>query len=422
MISNRKVNASAITILFLAFCLAKVLSSDVTVALRGSRANSNQNTRQLANEWISAYRCDSENRTITSIISNKTEELEEFGLDIRICFRVSNLALANNLYILKIDDFAFTKDRTNGDLAAAGPTRQIPAIMRQSAVDHGVEISTDLTEIYCNPGAEICAIETRLTGYFFLTSGIIHGKGSIMMQRGKNERRELQQMEDFEDVYIDLDFTGGGRNPMPKKKRIIIIVSVIALILLLLCCVGIFCCVMGICCFAGAMKGENEDTEEENFEEVSVKIEWDPSAKSSKKSDEEDMSETESLEDDKYWDDDVDLSDDENESYDNSVNKADRSKVVPVPLEQKESSAKESKRKSKSEKKRKSSKYDFGEDDWHDGEVAQGNNEIVDKSIESSDLQIETEDIAPLQEDTEEEPPSTRKSKRKSKRNSESFD
>jgi len=415
MIYVGKANATIITVLLLAFCLATALSSDVTVRLRGGGdINRNQNGRKLANERVSVYRCDSENRTITSTISNKTEELEEFGFDIRICFRVSKQAVSNDFYILKIDDFAFTKDRTNGDLAAAGPTRQIPVIMRQSAVDHGVAMSTDLTEIHCEPGAEICAIETRLTGYFFLTSGIIRGKGSVMMQRGKNERRDLQEMENFEDVYIELDFTGGGRSPMTQKTRIIIIVSVILGLLLLLCCFGI-CCLFGICCFAGRRR-KNEDTDEDNVEEVSVKIEWDPAAKKSKKGDAEDMSETESLEDDKYWDDEVDISDDENESYGESVEERGETAVVPVQQAQESFSSKKSKKKAESERKAKSSTYDFGDDDWHGGDDSERKEEMDEKPIEDSNREIQTEHISTVQE-SEEEPPKKKKSKKKWMRN-----
>jgi len=417
MIYVGKANATIITILLLAFSIAAALSSDVTVGLRGGGdINSNQNGRQLANERISVFRCDSENRTITSTISNKTEELEEFGFDVRICFRVTKQAVINDLFILKIDDFAFTKDRTNGDLAAAGPTRQIPVIMRQSAVDHGVPMSDELTNIQCEPGAEICAIETRLTGYFFLTNGIIRGKGSILMQRGKNGRRELQQMENFEDVYIELDFTGGGRNPMAKKTRIIIIVSVILGLLLLLCCFGV-CCLMGLCCFAGR-KRKNEDTDEDNVEEVSVKIEWDPAAKKSKKGDAEDMSETESLEDDKYWDDEVDISDDENESHGDGVEERGGTAVVPGQQAQESFSSKKSKKKAKSEREAKSSTYDFGDNDWHDGDDSEPKEEMDEKSKEYSNRDFETEDISPVQE-SEEEPPKKKKSKKKSKKKTE---
>jgi hypothetical protein len=302
----RKVNATAVVAVLMAFCFVSAFSSENSVALRG-----HDHGRNLENDKVSVFRCDSENRMVSSEITNKTEVLEEDGLDIRICFQASNFALANNLYILKVDDFTFTKDRNNGDLAAAGPTRQIPVIMRQKAVDHGIVMSDDFTEIFCEPGSEICAIQTRVTGYFFLTSGLIEGTGRVMMQKGFKGNRELQQMDSFEDVYIELNFTGGGRNPAAQKKKIIVIVGIVAAVLLLLCCCGVICCFAGLCCFAARGK-RDEETEDGNFEEVSVKIAWDESAKKSRKS-ADDMSDTESLEDDKYWDDDINLSDDENE-------------------------------------------------------------------------------------------------------------
>lgn len=338
MYNSPKTNVTSVIAVIWAFWFGTALSFDATVAIRGRR--------DLSNEKVSVYRCDSSNQRIASTISNKTEILEDAGLDIRICFQASQEATSNSLYILKIDDFTFTKDRTNGDLAAAGPTRQIPVIMRQNAVDHGIAMSTDLTKIFCDPGSVICAIETRLTGYFFLTSGAIRGNGSVMMQRGKDERRELQQMDAFEDVFIELEFTGGGRNPIPPKKRTAIIVGIITLLLLTCCCCGIFCCFLaGVCCFAG--RDKREDTDDDNIEEVSVKIEWSPNAKNSKKNGEgEDLSETESLEDDKYWGDDVDISDGESES-DGNHSEIEMSGHTDFPAHD---AKEESKRKSKKNK------------------------------------------------------------------------
>jgi len=413
---SQKMNVTAVISVLLAFCFVTALSLDTTTALRGSSGSENENGRNLAEDKISVYRCDLDNQKITSTINNATEVLENAGLDVRICFQATRLATSNDLYLLKIDDFVFTKDRINGDLAAAGPTRQIPVIMRQKAVDHGIAMTTDLTEIFCNPGSEICALETRLTGYFFLTSGTIQGKGSVLMQRGKNERRELQQMDAFEDVSIELDFTGGGRNPIPPKKRIIIIVSTIILLFSMCCGCGIiFCCIAGICCFAG--RDKREDSDDDNIEEVSVKIEWAPTVKSSKKDAEDgDLSETESLEDDQYWDDDIDLSEDENESngnksYDDSVENIDMetngAAVVPVQGAEEESPKKKSKRKSKRNKSLE--EEDCWDDDIDDSEKG---NELCDKSVENLDKENYMEEVVPVQE-TEEEPPQKKKTKKK---------
>eukprot|EP00531_Pseudo-nitzschia_arenysensis_P004085 CAMPEP_0116126302 /NCGR_PEP_ID=MMETSP0329-20121206/6264_1 /TAXON_ID=697910 /ORGANISM="Pseudo-nitzschia arenysensis, Strain B593" /LENGTH=488 /DNA_ID=CAMNT_0003620385 /DNA_START=50 /DNA_END=1516 /DNA_ORIENTATION=- len=310
-------NATATIAVLWAFCFATAFASDLSISLRGSR--------DLESDYIDVYRCDAYNRRISDTITNKTEELEAGGFEVRICFEATRQATSNNLYILKIDDFSFTKERTNGDLAAAGPNRNLPPILRQKTVDHGIVESNDISRLYCSPGEDICAIETRLTGYFFLTSGTIMGKGSVLLQLGNEARRGLQDIRNFEDIYIEIKFTGGGRTPLPpKQKRIIIIGSVIGALLLLLCCCGIvFCCLAGICCFAGrATRDEYE--EEDDIEEVSVRMEYAPGTKPFKKDrNEEDMSETESLEDDQYWDDDLAISDDEDDVYaDDDVERA----------------------------------------------------------------------------------------------------
>ena len=312
MTFSRKVNVSTVIAVLFAFCFVTAFSADASVALRGGR--------NLLSDKIDTFRCDLNNQRITSTISKKTEEIEGPGFEIRICFEATRLATTNNFSILKIDDFSFTKDRTNGDLAAGGPTLELPLIMRQKTLDSGVPESSDITRIFCNPGAKVCAFETILTGYFFLTSGPIQGKGSMLMQRGGNaNRQDLQDMDDFEDVYIEIDFTGGGRPPMePGTKRVIIIISVVVVLLLICCCCGlIICCMAGICCFAG--RDKREEIEEEDIEEVSVNLEYAPATKNSEKGD-DDLSETESLEDDQYWDDDINLTDDENELDFESVN------------------------------------------------------------------------------------------------------
>jgi hypothetical protein len=407
---SQKVNFTSVLVVLLAFCFATALASDTTVALRGSGSSTDENRRSLANERISVFRCDSDNQRLVPTISNKTEELEDGGFDIRICFQVSSRSISNNLYILKIDDFTFTKDRTNGDLAAAGPTRNIPYIIRQEAVDSGTAISTDFTEVYCEPGSEICALQTRLTGFFFLTSGAIEGKGKVMMQRGREERRELQEMDQFEDVFMEIDFTGGGRAPIPPEKRIIIIVSIIlGLLLLCLCGSVLFCCLAGICCFAARDK-RVEDTDEDDIEEVSVKVEWAPGMKRSKKGDEEeDMSETESLEDDQYWDDDIALSEDGNESDNNySVEELDSemtgAAAVPVPVPDQEI---------EEESPRRSKKYKSFEDEEA--------NESFDQSVENIDTEYDMEEVVPVQ-DAEEQPRKSKKKKKKKKRKSQTIE
>ena len=323
MMLLKMANLTAVIAVLSAFCFATVFSSDATAALRGRRSLD-------VNNKIDVFRCDANNHRISSTIANKTEELEDEGFDVRICFEATRLATSDNLYILKIDDFSYTKDRTNGDLAAAGPTRDIPPIMRQQPVDHGIPLSDDVTKLFCEPGAKVCALETRLTGYFFLTSGTIMGKGSILMQRGSKGRRDLQAIDTFQDVYIEIDYTGGGKTPMlPEKRRIIIIASVIAGLMLILCCCGLtVCCMLGLCCFAGRDKRETE--QQEDIEEVSVRMEYAPGMK---KKDEEDMSETESLEDDSYWDDDISLTDDEDEREVDGMNKnvSSRAEVNPIP-------------------------------------------------------------------------------------------
>jgi len=501
----QKLNITAIIAVLCAFCFVTALSADTTVALRGS--DSDGNRRNLQYKQVSVFRCDSENRTIASTITNETEYVEEDGLDIRVCFKVTPRASSDDLFILKIDDFSFTKGRVNGDLAAGGPTLQIPVIMRQNAVDHGVAMSEEVTKIYCAPGASICAIETRLTGYFFLTNGVIKGRGSVAMQRGRDEGdegdegRRVQELDGFEDVSINLEFTGAGNGDGPETSTIIVIIGIIIALLVLLCVCGFACCLFGVCCFAYRNKKETEESEEENIEEVSVRIEFDPAISKKSKKRGEDESETESLEDDQYWDDEAGMADDDSldgtlsegnsaKGFDNEMNGA---ALVPVSETDEESPKKESRRNSQrnsvrsskrnseisskrnsernsernlkrnseisskrnsersskrnSERSSKrnserSSKRNSERSSRRNSERSSKRNsernksvddneswidnsedgiEPVDRSAENLDVENIMEEVVPV-EDTEEEPPKRRTSKRKSKRTSKRID
>jgi hypothetical protein len=270
-------------------------------------------------EKVRVHRCDEENQRIPSVIDEPLELLED-GLLIRLCFESTPQASFNDVSILKVDEFQFTKIRTPGDLAAAGPTRQIPAIIRQKTVDHGVVISDDISTLSCDPGSEICAFETTLTGYFFLTEGTIHGKGKVLMQRGtEGGRRQLQHIDTFEDVIIDFDFVGENGGKLPPKQRITIGIIVSVGTLLCFCCCAIFaCCGLRICCFdnRGRKKKDiddddyDDDYDVDDVEAVPVMMNWmsKPSKRSSKSKkddvsmdEDEEISETHSLDEDEFW-------------------------------------------------------------------------------------------------------------------------
>jgi len=281
-------------------------------------------------EKVRVYRCDEENQRITAVIAEPLESLED-GLPIRLCFESSPQASFNDVSILKVDEFVFTKKRTPGDLAAAGPTRQIPAIIRQKTVDHGVVVSKDVSTLSCEPGADICVFETTLTGYFFLTEGTIRGKGKVLMQRGnEGGGRQLQHIDTFEDVILDLDFVGEYEK-MPPKQGIMIGIIVTVAILMCCCCAIFACCGLRICCFNNRGKKRkdiNDDDDDYYYDdgydiddmeaahiddmEAAPVVMVDRISKNSKRSrkskkddfstdDDEEISETHSLDEDEFW-------------------------------------------------------------------------------------------------------------------------
>ena len=268
---------------------------------------------------VTLYRCDEKNQKIIASIDGPKESLAEHGLRIRLCFELTSQAKLNDIYILKVNDFVFTKTRTPGDMEAAGTTRHIPSIIRQKAVDHGVAVSNDLTMLLCDPGSEICVFETTLTGYLFLSEGTIHGKGSVLMQSGRTQRRhyqrlrsrQLQHIDTFEDVFIDIDFVGEKRNKLSLKQGSTI--GVIVIIMILFCCCCTICCCLGN--FLDKLKerkdndDSNNDDDIDDIQAIPAIITWvskhsrrnNPSKKGDIGTDDDDVSETHSLDEDEFW-------------------------------------------------------------------------------------------------------------------------
>jgi len=284
---------------------------------------------------VTLYRCDEKNQKLTASIDGPKESLAEHGLRIRLCFELTPQARLNDIYILKVNDFVFTKTRTPGDIEAAGTTRHIPSIIRQKAVDHGVAVSNDLTMVLCNPGSEICVFETTLTGYLFLSEGTIHGKGSVLMQSGRTQRRryqrlrsrQLQHIDTFEDVFIDIDFVGEKREKLSLKQGSTI--GVIVIIMIIFCCCCTICCCLGI--FLDKLKERKDNDDSDNDDDIDdvqtipAMITWaskhsrrsNPSKKGDIGTDDDDVSETHSLDEDEFWVEDDD-GDEESTKADNN--------------------------------------------------------------------------------------------------------
>jgi hypothetical protein len=299
------------------FVLTFLTAYSFAAVSSASSASSFTSDPLLGYEKVRVHRCDEENQKIPTLIDVPLESLED-GLRIRLCFESSPQASFNDISILKVVDFTFTKTRTPGDLAAAGPTRQIPAIIRQKTVDNGVVVSDNISTLSCDPGSEICVFQTTLTGFFFLTEGTIHGKGNVLMQRGnKGGRRQLQHIDTFENIIIDFDFVGENGEKLPPKHGIMIGIIAAVVILSCCCCSILACFGLRICCFNNRGKKKKDigyDDYDYDYDvddvEAPVMMNWmSKHSKRSKKSkkdefstyDDDEISETHSLDEDEFW-------------------------------------------------------------------------------------------------------------------------
>ena len=68
--------------------------------------------------------------------------------------------------------------------------KNIDHTVTQLTVDSGSQV--DGTKLFCIRGSELCSFVTKLKDNFFTIDGVVQGIGSVAMQYGGNERRELE--------------------------------------------------------------------------------------------------------------------------------------------------------------------------------------------------------------------------------------
>lgn len=196
---------------------------------------------------VRAFLCDDDSK-----ILSLEYPLERDERNIRVCFQADRNTDLQDVSILTVNNFKFTKSQ--GDKT-----------LRRSAVDGGVAQSG--TSMTCPGGSgNDCYLSTELPETFFDSDGEVEGQGTVAMQfdnrRLLRGDRDLQDFAGMADVSIQFmvedgfdknlinDVRRGFKekwNEQPKSVKALCIFGVVVLCLLCLCiCLGLIfwrrCC------------------------------------------------------------------------------------------------------------------------------------------------------------------------------------
>jgi hypothetical protein len=98
------------------------------------------------------------------------------GETVRVCVKPTRQAIDVGFRIRQIDNFVFTQESVN-----------------QEAIKDGRVSINQLTQLWCDPGSELCSFETLLLAYFYSGPSLVTGIGVATLQFGSNRRlRSLQ--------------------------------------------------------------------------------------------------------------------------------------------------------------------------------------------------------------------------------------
>ena len=148
-----------------------------------------------------AFECNGSNNRI------KRNTKVKNGDSIRICVRPNRAARLDDVYMLKIANFAFRKNTQT-------------AVVRQESIKDGLVGDNNRTRIACWSGSEICSFTTFLREEFFEVDGSVQGTGEVALQFGAESIRRDRNLEfsvDFEYEHEPVEIAnsalrGGGRS------------------------------------------------------------------------------------------------------------------------------------------------------------------------------------------------------------------
>jgi hypothetical protein len=132
---------------------------------------------------LEAFQCDT---NMVELSTQQKQVVRNQGAIIRVCVRPDALARPDGIKMREIQSLTYTR---------ASP------IATQAAVENGAAALNGLSDLTCDPGSEVCMVETILVADFYTITGVVSGSGVGSMQFGSARRlrsseRGLQTIQD----------------------------------------------------------------------------------------------------------------------------------------------------------------------------------------------------------------------------------
>jgi hypothetical protein len=128
----------------------------------GPGDRNNENAQEMYT--VEGFICDESNTPLQS------ERPMVQGEKVRVCVKPTAKALADGIYMRRVDSFTFYREKDDG-------TQII-----QTALRDGSSVNSELTELTCDRGSELCSFETLLKSDFYFRPGLIFGYGEAWLQ------------------------------------------------------------------------------------------------------------------------------------------------------------------------------------------------------------------------------------------------
>jgi hypothetical protein len=99
-----------------------------------------------------------------------TAEPQTQGTPLRVCVKPTDEALADGVFMRRIESFTFQRDS------------QLGGLLSQTAVREGESANAGLTQLVCERGWELCYFDTLLNADFYFGAGSVTGFGEAWLQ------------------------------------------------------------------------------------------------------------------------------------------------------------------------------------------------------------------------------------------------
>jgi hypothetical protein len=141
---------------------------------------------------LEAFQCDPNKAELST---QQKQVVRNQGAIIRVCVRPDAQARPDGIKMREIQSLTYTRNAP---------------VATQAAVENGAAATNGLSDLSCNPGSDVCMVETILVADFYRVTGVVTGSGVGSMQFGsatrrlRSSERDLQIQDEAGSAQFDL--------------------------------------------------------------------------------------------------------------------------------------------------------------------------------------------------------------------------